>query len=188
MPDDPGTSASGHGCRRRRWRGRRGVGRVEGAQSSLDGGDPADNIADVEPDVGIIALFAFMPVAQLEQSQAIGQIDLDGIAASVGQRLGQELFQAGAVGKKQVGIVDGRRVGRGRHVAVGVGTHGHEDGEMDPVAADAADHVADEVGGGDYPELVAGGSGSRATGDGGQDEQEGQETVKKLDLGVGHDG
>jgi len=77
----------------------------------------------------------------------------------------------------------------------------HERGKVNPIAADAANHVADQVGGGYDPKLFAGGKldwagrgglgrrfrddGGAATG-GSQQEHHGKRREDSSDTGVGH--
>jgi len=53
-----------------------------------------------------------------------------------------------------VGVVDLGDVGGRRYIAVGVHADAHQHGQVNPVAAHVAHDVADDVGGGDHPQLL----------------------------------
>ena len=59
--------------------------------------------------------------------------------------LEQRLFKAGTVDKDEVGIGEGGQIARAWLEAVGVGSGGDEQGQIDVVAADAVDYVGKDA-------------------------------------------
>ena len=88
--------------------------------------------------------------------EPLGDVDQGCIPATTRQHLFQVRLQANSVGKDHVSIVNGCRVGRGGHVAMGIDADAHQDGQVDVLAAHLFHHVAHDVGRGYNLELLPG--------------------------------
>ncbi len=82
-------------------------------------------------------------------------MDPDGVASDALKGLLQIRFQPRAAGEHDVGIVDGGRVRRRGHVAVGIDADAHQRGQFDLVAAHLANHVPHDIGCGDDAQFLS---------------------------------
>ncbi len=138
-----------------------GVVRAEGG---CDVARPDDHVGGVHPDVRIGGEMLIPAAGEYACGDAFGNCDGCDLRARIGDDGCHEFFKAEADLKDQGSVADRGNIARGRLVGVFIGSGRHQRGHRNQVAANLADHVGEDRGGGDHGYAVRHRRGGGSTG------------------------